>query len=1135
MAWVVERSKRAQLTLGLNLDLRQTDSGHPHIQISTENLGQFLETIGFDTSISSSDEEDSDQDSVEDTVEKTVVKENTGPNGTTISSSSPENASSTDRNSEREYLTVFVLAQILRNNPSNDSLVFAFVVHTALIGNTPLSHRPLLSETKGKKKDPKKARKKNQVSISDSMREFAQEFAHIATAVLKQRIWSSAMENKAVHCDVADLIDGRLFIAVSCGLVDFQKLQPKIEQLLQLLSLVYGALPRDFENGVTAKVTKMKPNQPHRLARDQVSILPFSNPVFDKHLESINISTDASMKISSRSARIFQEIYHWHNTKRRIDPKATHPLSEKDKLRLLRREQFFMAEMQAYAASLTNAAGKILEPEIVTVSEGKKAIKSHHESKENDDSGNSNTPKNTKATSNRKGAVKKSILEDIAARKAIKDSENAEKHFSSWNTVRKAIDHESSLSAKYVKAKAYLRDLTHAKRAIVEAEIQFYLLTVLLDIYRTLSRHRLNGADKESNKAEKLYPKDVEYYGVAALIWDTIRKLSTINGLTKTIAEQSRKVLRSLGLPRIEFPEPEVDRALAFQPNLSLSSDKNLVIHLDPIDFQCLYCGPYMDRNLDSKSDPRVPFKPDGWQRQVLDELDADRSVFVVAPTSAGKTFISFYAMERILKANNDGVLVYVAPTKALVNQIAAEIQARYKKTYKYPKSVWAIHTRDYRVNNPTGCQILVTIPHILQIMLLSPNNARGWSNQVKTIIFDEIHSIGNAEDGVVWEQLLLLAPCPIIALSATVGNPEQFSSWLASTQKVAGRQLTMIKHPHRYSDLRKFIFHPPKRFTFSGLPQKTSFATLGLDSLEHLSFIHPVASLVNKSRGIPDDLSLEARDCLSLWHAMIKFQTPDFPVDSSLRPGTPVAKIVRKADVIQWEARLKGLLKIWMRDDASPFDEVVEYLGKSMYDGVHPEHQISSYTAADLHISEAVDVDKENILDTTLPLICRLYERDSLPALFFNYDRSKCEQICQVLISQLKAAETQWKAKSPAWKKKLSDWEQWKLEQAKLAGKKAPKIVSKSKRKDDEDDPGSKLDRMQDAASVDTSLFASFDPEAPLDGFHFAVKHKVESSELSRYFWEMKKRRLPDWLMEGLRRGIGVHHAGMNRKYRQV
>ena len=478
---------------------------------------------------------------------------------------------------------------------------------------------------------------------------------------------------------------------------------------------------------------------------------------------------------------------------------------------------------------------------------------------------------------------------------------------------------------------------------------------------------------------------------------------------------------------------------------------------------------------------------------------------------------------------------MYVAPTKALVNQIAAEIQARFAKKFKHPgKSVWAIHTRDYRINNPSGCQILVTVPHILQIMLLAPTNAKSWSPRVKRIIFDEIHSIGQAEDGVVWEQLLLLAPCPIVALSATVGNPEMFNSWLTATQRQSGFEMSMITHQHRYSDLRKFVFSPPKQFAFRGLAERPSFATLGLDGLDGLAFIHPVASLINKSRGIPDDFSLEARDCLSLFQALTRHQTREFSVDPALDISTS-ERIIKKADIIEWESGLKRLLKKWMADDRSPFDKVLEDLSHSMESMATVNKEVSKDKVPGEDDDDLMTVNLDDLTATILPLLCKLHERDALPAILFNYDRHKCEGICKAVIQQLKEAETRWKESSPAWKAKLVGFEKWKTEQAKMAGKRPAKKVSTRKGKGGDDDAASKMDNIQDAASDEANPYANFDPETPADGFHFAARHRAEASELDMYYGQMKWRGLPPWLTDGLQRGIGVHHAGMNRKYRQV
>jgi superfamily II RNA helicase len=50
----------------------------------------------------------------------------------------------------------------------------------------------------------------------------------------------------------------------------------------------------------------------------------------------------------------------------------------------------------------------------------------------------------------------------------------------------------------------------------------------------------------------------------------------------------------------------------------------------------------------------------------------------------------------------------------------------------RYVGSCWAIHTRDYRIHNPQNCQILVTVPEMLAIMLLSPPLAKVWTPRVK-------------------------------------------------------------------------------------------------------------------------------------------------------------------------------------------------------------------------------------------------------------------------------------------------------------------------------------------------------------------------------------------------------------------
>lgn len=952
--------------------------------------------------------------------------------------------------------------------------------HTALLADISLPDRLLEPE-----------------EMSQDAQNFVLKFSTEARSLINSNAWFEEFSSADITCDIADLIDGRLL--AYC--IRNPSKSDRYEVLLEATETLSGQDISESSSKTMTEATKVVDSK----STASYALLPFSDSVFDEHLKPIHLNVSRSGgKADPTSASIFREVSHWHNAKRPIDQKVKGQLEKDPKIakKALRRNQFFMAEMTSYAASLTNAVGKVLEPEIITM--GDKATKAAPSKTENA------RPKQASRQSTKNiNSAKQAMLADIAASSKRKDEDVAKQLHSSWGVYCDGLQKQPDLAARYNKTRQYLVGLnTEAKRRVLEPEVRLYMLNILVEMWII----RCRKADKD----------DGVY--IAALIFDTVRSFCSLPSVTKTIALCLKATVAELELPPLQIPAAEGDRKLPFKfvLNDDTITKPDLALNLSPEHFQLLHCGPYFDRTMDSAPDPRVPFEPDAWQRKVLDEIDARRSLLVIAPTSAGKTFISFYAMKQILESNDNDVLVYVAPTKALVNQIAAEVQARFSKNYKYANSVWGIHTRDYRINNPTGCQILVTVPHILQIMLLAPSHAKGWSERVKWIIFDEVHCIGQAEDGLIWEQLLLMAPCPIIALSATIGNADAFNDWLASTQKAAGHELVMVQHPHRYSDLRKFVYTPPKSITTSDylpLPSQRAFAQLGLNEEGSFAFLHPVASLTNRARGLPSDFSLEARDCFTLWQSMSKHQTAEFPVEKSLDASAILPAVIKKADIIKWQTGLKSVLSKWMADDASPFEAVRKDLSQPI-SGLALQPTQGMIENDD---PEGDEMELKHDVESILPLLTDLQRQDALPGIIFNYDRAVCEKMCQTLMKQLTEAETTWKETSPKWKDKLKEWDDWKKEMSRRE-KQGVRGANKGM---------TKQDQMREAANQEVSAFASFDPEKPIDGFHFADNKKMSQQELDDFAYQMRRRGVDDWLIDGLRRGIGVHHAGMNRKYR--
>ncbi|KAI0024132.1 hypothetical protein F4780DRAFT_725926 [Xylariomycetidae sp. FL0641] len=969
--------------------------------------------------------------------------------------------------SYRARLTVATLSKMLQDSPDDDIdlAAMAMLVHTAILGTASLAGRAV------DKADPIESG-----SPLDHASAFMSRFCREALTIMNANTDSAWLTESS--WDLFDFIDGRLFLHIYQQITRNKPLPVDlVNEAMRLAAILKQVIGRPLtSSGCLSSAGGMQqPMQPV----GGTSVLPFAHPVLDEFLASIKLEpTESDTDVGD--SNIFQELTHWHNAKKPLDLKR---FPQKPAPYMMKKAQWFSADMEKYSKSLTSASGKDIKPETIFVSDSQPVS----------DKASKHTNKSvSKAKGPGQKTRKQQILEESQAFKNRNAETKSNAAVTIWQGASHVLAKEENLVKRFTKALKYFHQLSEDNRSTIDGEASLYLCDIL---YRAWREYH-----KESGGGHNL--------DVVALLYDRTIQTTQMTGMTSQVVKILEMLSLSLRINIIRaINKPDKSRKLSFRPAIE-QEPKVMQMPIEPVEFQLQFCGPYLERSFDAQEDTRVPFKPDAWQRSVLDGIDQDKSLFISAPTSSGKTFISFYAMKKVLQSDDDGVLVYVAPTKALVNQIAAEINARFQKR---GRSVWAIHTRDYRINNPTGCQVLVTVPHILQIMLLAPTNAsaaNAWSHRVKRIIFDEVHCIGQAEDGVIWEQLLLMAPCPIIALSATVGNPLEFYNWLKASQSSKGFDLKMVQHHSRYSDLRAFSYAAPEKFSFGKLEDVSRFPTPGLDSGSgqgsRFAFVHPIAAIIHRTGVDVEDISLEPRDAWLLWDCMQRNQTKAFPLDSSLDPSQALSGVLAKADVLTWVTKLKATLADWMQDSASPFTAVrAGLLGAQ---GSRPA---------------AVQIEGGGTGHSELSLLTDLRSRQALPAILFNYDRVDCEATLERVLGQLEDAELKWKQSSRQWAQRMEKFKSWK------ASKDAKPASKPSKMKKDE--------REREEAEVETSPWETFDPDAPQEGFSFADYSKCALLELKQDYLGYLKKLVKPHFIAALERGIGVHHAGMNRRYRQV
>jgi hypothetical protein len=381
-------------------------------------------------------------------------------------------------------------------------------------------------------------------------------------------------------------------------------------------------------------------------------LLAFNHPVFDEDLADVNVDADVESSDEEVSGTdhmhfgegtVFKDTAHWHNHKRAIlpkylggeDPRPTDPWQRKKKMR---RDQIFMARMNKHAHTLTGALGVQLQRQVIPLAgrsakQGKEVKRSAHAQVADE------APADAR---DKKGKGKKEKEPKLSSADKLRQKIKAEKETKSVDDLTTWWDEQLSKMTKMTLAEriAYtelLQRSAKAKEGWLAVEIRLWRLHLELSDWTSQPDEQQDSIhDRYSVSVMRLVKHLYEMSPVSPTIMRLLSSVLTTLGFDSgyvTSFESSfetdpSKVDKSDRKPRFDF--------IKLIKKSGSSVYKFLKIREHPIIWQLRLFGEFMDRSMDSASDRRVLFKPDAWQRTVLDCLDDNgHSVLVVGELDA--------------------------------------------------------------------------------------------------------------------------------------------------------------------------------------------------------------------------------------------------------------------------------------------------------------------------------------------------------------------------------------------------------------------------------------------------------------------------------------------------------------------
>ena len=226
----------------------------------------------------------------------------------------------------------------------------------------------------------------------------------------------------------------------------------------------------------------------------------------------------------------------------------------------------------------------------------------------------------------------------------------------------------------------------------------------------------------------------------------------------------------------------------------------------------------------------RFPYQLDNFQEEGINCIEKEENILITAHTGAGKSTFAEYAVACAVRDNKK--IIYTSPIKTLSNQKFDDFKKKSDK-YGLSENDIGIMTGDHKINPDAQCCVMTT--EILRNMLYKDTD---YFDDVKYVVFDEVHYFNDKERGHVWEECIIMLPLHIvlIKLSATIDKAEEFSNWVESIRE---RKTNLISTPFRPVPLKHYV-HIPYSDELINYSEKddhfnTSNYTLAIDKFKFL------------------------------------------------------------------------------------------------------------------------------------------------------------------------------------------------------------------------------------------------------------------------------------------------------------